>query len=343
MSVSATRDQHRRSVALDDPSDSIRLPERCTQPLLTPHDIPGNDRVITVADPFPFVLDDTLYVLAEIEGKRASGAYFKKIGAFSIGHDLRSSQYLGETWEADDGEYSFPYLLRDGDRVLMIPDASLPGSPSQKRFRIYTTSLHDFPFGWSCLHESVLDGTVIPSDKALLPWNGHWYLFVSDAQSGGRLLLYVSDDLQHWTPHPGGPVLRRGMCDRLFNRVLSTRMYGFRPWRLGGSVLLLNGQPALFLQHMYRRKFYGEAVTPLVVESLTPEHIEFRLGSRPILAADEAVAWQRMAAHQVAFTCFRGTPIVATDGFDGELWCSTLQPCEPPTGYVFGIPGNPDC
>lgn len=327
----------RESFAAPDASAFLHLP-RTTIPLLTPDRAETSGEIVTVADPFPIVCANRLYVLAEIEGRRRDGRYFKKIGAFEIAAGLRDAEYLGETWPEDDGEYSFPYVFRWGDDFVMLPDVNLPGQPAQKRFRIYSCPASDFPHGWRCLSEATLKGVQLPSDKVLVNRDGVWYLFVSDAQGGGRLHLFYSEDRDHWQRHPGSPLLRRTLCDRALNRYLPHRYYRSRPWRLGGGAVEIDGQLILFAQHMAERKLYGEAVTPLAVLELTPQSVRFDLGSKPVLKADVSIPWQHDAAHHVAFCRYQDRYVVATDGFDGRLWSSHAAFYEPPNECSFAVP-----
>ncbi len=318
------------------------MPASPEAPLLAPERITGNDRIQTIADPFPVSIADRLLVLAEIEGHRSCGRYFKKLGAFEIARDLDSATWLGELWPEDDGEYSYPFVFRDADRFLLIPDVNLPGQPAQKRFRIYQCAVADFPFGWKALPHSGLPGSHRSSDKVLLRQDGTWYLFVSDAAGGGRLLLYLSGDLANWKPHPRSPVLHRSGVERIVNRMVPPRLYPQRPWRLGGGTVKVGGRDVLFLQTMLRRRVYGEAVLPLLIEQLDESEVRLQMGRSPVLQAGPAVPWQRMSAHQVAFAPWRDAHVVVTDGFDGRFWRSTVQKYSAPAELNFSAGGEWD-
>lgn len=332
-------DRRAKGTAAADPLAQFQLPPTPRTPLLTPKLVTGNQEVITVADPFPVSCDGVLFVLAEIEGSRRGGDYFKKLGAFAIDDDLKTGRYLGELWPADDGEYSFPYVVCDGGRLLLVPDVNTPGQPADKRFRIYACDPSAFPFGWKLLVETQLPGAARPSDKVLIRHNDRWWLWVSDSQNGGRLLLYSSDNLRDWSPHPGNPLLHRPAWQRAANRLLPPTLFRVRPWRLGGGAAVLDGCPVLFVQHMYRRAIYGEAVTPLLITQLSERRVEFELAAAPMLAAQEDVAWQSQSAHHVAFARHGDQCVVTTDGFDGTRWSSTIQ--QMPAGNHF-VPWGAD-
>jgi hypothetical protein len=288
------------------------LPSR---PLLS-LDVVTEGRVVTIADPFPVSHEGQLYVLAEIVGYRPTGGFYKKIGVFRIADDLASIEYRGETWGADDGLYSYPYVLRDGDRFLLVPEVIVPFEGRETGLhvlQIYETAADAFPHGWRKIHEGILPRCQAPSDKVLLRADDRFWLFCSDNASK-RLMLYHSTDLKHWSAHPASPLgpfaHRRPAAD---------------VWRLGGGPVSLEQALALPLQHKFSSGTYGGAVTLLRIDELTPERVQLSLAPEPILAEDAQRPWMAKGAHHVALADHLGRTILATDGNDGTYWTSHVM------------------
>jgi len=305
-----------------------RLLER--PPLLGPGLIPETE-IEAVADPFPVSHAGRLYVLAEVQGRRSGSASFKKIGVFGVSDDLARAAWLGEACPDDDGRCSFPCVVRDGERYVMVPEVFVPmqgGGPSiLQMLQIWTTSAADFPFGWRKHHEGVLRGCGAPSDKVLMRDEGTWWLFCSD-NAARRLLAYLSEDLRTWRPHPDNPIASRDSAP------FPGGPPGAQPWRLGGAPLFADGVPALPLQHGHAGISYGGAVTLMRFLERTTATVRTRLDPAPVLAADPERAWMSRGAHHVAMLSHLGRTLVATDGFDGTRWRSTIA--EAGTAPAFG-------
>ncbi len=279
-----------------------------------------------IADPFVCSIHEKIYVLAEIEGIRNTGNYFKKIGAFSIADDLKKAKYLGELWNEDDGEYSFPYLYIDNDKIYMLPDMNESGNSCKKHVRIYSTSKNAFPFGWQRNCEILTDDLVRPSDKVLLKHGKTWFLFVSDLIDGGQLKLLISDDLKSWRRHPESPILKRKIHQRLLNRCLPYRMYRTKPWRLGGGPAKMGNILVLPVQHQYHQKVYGEVVSLLYISRLDANKIEFSVSDKPFLVPDQNTKWRCTGAHHFSLAIDgSGRKLLASDGFDGVAWSSAIE------------------
>ncbi len=295
-------------------------------PLLTT-DRAGGGTIETVADPFPISHEGRLHVLVEVVGRRESGEYFKKIGVFCVEDDLNEVKYLGETWPEDDGQYSFPFVVRDGDRYLMLPEVFVPfaggGPQALQLLQIYQTQVSDFPFGWRKLHEGMLEGCAAPSDKLLLRNGDEWQLFCSD-NSSMTLRLYRSTDLARWSPHPENPVIGHRRLRGWINRVVPSGTVAANAWRIGGGPVGVGEGVALPLQHACGSVAYGGAVSLLGFDRLDGQGIECRVARRRILSRDPSRRWISQGAHHVALTRHAGRIVAATDGFDGMRWNSTV-------------------
>lgn len=276
-------------------------------------------RVVTVADPFPISLDGKLFVLAEVEGYRPSGRYAKKIGIFEkVGQKF---SFMGETWPEDDGEYSFPFLFFWQDDIFMLPDVNRPGNINDKFFKLYRTSSAAFPFGWRT-HPTIKPRGVsaLNNDKVIFRHNGVWRLLVSDNIDGGRLLIYSSEDLTHWEGHAENPILRRGGVERVLNRIFPRRVIPYRPWRLGGTPVLNNGQIVIPLQHEYMNRVYGECVSYLGLGFENDSTLSLELSPSPILKPIKSQKWRSVGSHHISFAIHDDTIVACCDGFDGDTW-----------------------
>lgn len=278
-------------------------------------------RVETIADPFLLEVDGHRYAYVEIEGHTLDGQYFKQLGVFEIDLDQSSARFLSLAVKDSELEFSFPYLVWDGDDVLMVPDVQ---NGSRKLFRIYRCARAKLPLGWRLDVEVELPGSTNGSDKALVQRNGRWYLLTSSSESGGMLRLFHSADLREWEEHPSSPLLQRSRLSRLLNRILPYSWYKIRPWRLAGGPMEWAGRHWLPLQHMLHKKVYGEAVTLAEIVALTPQWAELRLETNPFMQADPALAWKSAGCHHLSILPGE-TSLVATDGFDGTGWRVALE------------------
>jgi hypothetical protein len=144
-----------------------------------------------------------------------------------------------------------------------------------------------------------------------------------------RLLAYLSEDLRTWRPHPANPIVTRDDAGGARAGARGADAPAPRPWRLGGAPLLVDGQPALPLQHGWAGETYGGAVTVLKLLERTRVQVRTRFEASPLLAADESRAWMSRGAHHVAVAEHSGKVVVATDGFDGAHWRSTIVEAPP--------------
>lgn len=278
-------------------------------PLLGLDGIPGAE-LDTVADPFPVTHGGRLYLLAEVQGRRPATGPFKKIGVFRVADGLDRVEWLGEACPEDDGLCSFPFVLRDGDRYLLVPEVFVPmqgGGPAiLQTLQIWTTRVDDFPFGWTKHHEGVLPGCAAPSDKVLIKDDATFWLFCSD-NAMQRLLAYTTEDLRRFRPHPANPIATAP-----------------GPWRLGGGPFRIDGEVALPLQHRHDGSGYGGGVTALRLLARDAERVQASLDPGPLLAAERGRDWMSHGAHHVALVRHAGRVIAATDGSDGRHWRSTV-------------------
>lgn len=104
---------------------------------------------------------------------------------------------------SDAHHLSYPYVLRDGGQMFMIPE-----SGDAERIELWAAT--DFPTGWT--RAAVLLDRVRAVDASVLHHGGLYWMWVNQSFDGGRLddetFLYFSDRLESgWTPHPRNPVV----------------------------------------------------------------------------------------------------------------------------------------
>jgi hypothetical protein len=122
-----------------------------------------------------------------------------------------------------DCHLSYPFLFEWEGRPYMIPETF-----QHRRIELYRAE--EFPGRW--VLDRVLVDDVSGVDATLAPFDGLWWLFVSQASPSGafghELSLYYADTpLGPWVPHPGNPVV---------TEVRQARPAG-RPFQLGDRLI----------------------------------------------------------------------------------------------------------
>lgn len=176
---------------------------------------------------------------------------------------------------SDAHHLSYPYVLRDGGQMFMIPE-----SGDAERIELWAAT--DFPTGWT--RAAVLLDGVRAVDASVLHHGGLYWMWVNQSFHGGRLddetFLYFSDRLESgWTPHPRNPVVSDARRARPAGRPFLHRDVLIRPAQdcTGG---------------------YGSRVVFHAIEELTPD--DYR--ERPVgtLGPDWAPG-RNLGAHTYTF------------------------------------------
>jgi hypothetical protein len=197
-----------------------------------------------LADPFALWQEDKLHVLAEHFDYRTKHGVIRY---YTYGRDF----VLEDEGEAlrHDVHLSYPFLIRDGADIYMIPEAHRSGG-----IRLYRA--RRFPQSW----EPVGDILPVPGvDPSVVHHDGLWWMAYARPRGRGetsdQLHLAFAEKLTGpWRAHPKNPV--RVSADSA---------------RPGGTPFMAGGRLHFPMQDS--RSSYGDAVGILRVETLTPEDV----------------------------------------------------------------------
>lgn len=95
---------------------------------------------------------------------------------------------------------SYPYILQNGDEVLIIPECF-----ESKTIALYKAK--SFPYEWRKNYEMIKDFKGV--DNTIIQRNGKYWMFTSDKREGVpyNLKIFFADTLNgKWNPHPNNPV-----------------------------------------------------------------------------------------------------------------------------------------
>ena len=194
------------------------------------------------ADPFGLYHGDGFSVLVEAydyRSKRGEIHYYSYDRAWSLtgrGTALATGFHL-----------SYPFLIRDGGDIYMLPEAH-----KSRRLTLYRAI--DFPRAW----EPVADLLDIPAiDATVVKHDGRWWMFYAlpgpDNQAMRELhLAYANAPTGPWQPHAANPV-----------------RHGLDASRPGGLPFVQDDALHLPMQDCTRG--YGCAINVLRVETLTTD------------------------------------------------------------------------
>jgi hypothetical protein len=150
------------------------------------------------ADPFVVESDGETLVFVE-QFRFADGK-----GELAVGRLEGNGELSGmEPILSDTHHLSYPYVLRDGGQMFMVPE-----SGDAERIELWAAT--DFPTGWT--RAAVLLDGVRAVDASVFHHGGLYWMWVNQSFEGGRLddetFLYFSDRLESgWSSHPRNPVV----------------------------------------------------------------------------------------------------------------------------------------
>jgi hypothetical protein len=151
---------------------------------------------------------------------------------------------------------SFPFVFRDGDRWLMLPETS-----NGRCVDLYASV--EMPGAWR--HAARLLDGVDCADSVLHRHLDRWYLITAESDSRTSpnrwLAIYFSDSLTsgRWTPHP----------------VNAQRRYADRSYGYGRNAGALKASGAHLLRPMQASTaYYGQAMRVMKIVELTPDAYE---------------------------------------------------------------------
>jgi hypothetical protein len=203
--------------------------------------LPAQRSFAFIADPFALWHDGKLHVLAELFDYRTKHGV---IQYYSFGADLALE---GQGTALSSAVHlSYPFLVRDDGAIYMVPEAYRGG-------RVLLYRARRFPAEWEPVAE-ILDEPAV--DPTLIRHGGLWWMFYSRARIRGAAedelhAAYAERIGGPWRRHPLNPI--RSAADSA---------------RPGGTPFVSGG--VLYLPTQDSRNAYGEAVTIVRIEELTP-------------------------------------------------------------------------
>ncbi|PZU06888.1 formyl transferase [Sphingomonas sp.] len=223
------------------------------------HWLPPMESFRFMADPFGLWRDGRLHVFVEGYDYRDRVGWIEALVYDADYALIERGPALIEPFHL-----SYPYVFEADGETWMLPEAHKSGRLTLYRAR-------EFPYRWEAAHVIAVDH--VPIDATPLFHDGRWWLFYTsaDAEEDKTGALYVAhaDRLTGpWTPHPANPVRRDPA--------------GSRP---GGTPFVRDGRITLPVQDCSAT--YGGAISPLVIDRLTPEVFSATLG-KPLRAPADA-------------------------------------------------------
>jgi len=195
------------------------------------------------ADPFAIQKDNHLHLFFEEYDYRVSKGCISttRLPQTSI---LKSKVAINEPFHM-----SYPYLLWYEGEIYCVPETY-----QAKQIRLYKAI--DFPESW-VLVKTLIEG-MAAVDSTIFQYNGHWWLFATDGDSGANFILkiwYAQSLCGPWKPHANNPV-----------------KVDIRSARPAGTPFIHNGD--LYRPSQDNSKIYGQRIVINRVVCLTP--VEFK-------------------------------------------------------------------
>jgi hypothetical protein len=241
----------------------------------------------TYADPFLIVDREYLYVFYETQRVGMTGS----IEAVRTS-DLRTFEMLGEIF-APGFHVSYPFVVRSGREVYLIPESSAANEVALYRFA-------KFPYELKKVRV-LLEGAYWDSSVHLV--DGYWFLFTT---SNKGLEIHFTNDLTSGdlTPHSQNPVT----TDPKF-------------FRCGGGIIAADGR--LYRVAQDSSGEYGRNIHIMAVTALSQERYIEELYVENYFKGTET--WNRLGGHHLTVEKFHGNTILATDGLQNDMFVNKLM------------------
>ena len=245
--------------------------------------------MLTQADPFLFVKDDTLYLFFEkvYAGKREWGR-IAMMKTTDLVHWTEPVDVLSLSYHL-----SFPFVFEDNGEVYMIPESNEADAVCLYRAN---DGLTEFTFVRKLVEQPrTKDICFNYCDSHILKKDGIYFLFTSVSYNWKYdLELFYTDDLLNgqFQKHPMSPVCQGNE-------------YG----RCGGSIIHLDGNYYRISQDCHAR--YGENVSVMKIDGLSLQNYRESLYKRNIFKT--GCDLYRDGVHQLNIVFFRNKYIYAAD------------------------------
>ncbi len=165
------------------------------------------------ADPFLWSRDGRLFVFVE-ELPYATGR--GRISVIELDGNLHPAGPARPVLEGPQ-HLSYPFLLEHEGALYMLPEMQQAG-------RVDLYRCVDFPLRWERVRTLIQDQRI--ADATLYEHQGRWWVFCAAKRRGRRinetLLAFHADSplSEHWTPHPGNPLVQDFSRARPAGRIL---------------------------------------------------------------------------------------------------------------------------
>lgn len=228
----------------------------------------GNAKMI-LADPFLFVINDTLYLFYEEKRVRTHGVLMMSYTKDLV-HWSKPVVVLQENFHL-----SFPWVFEDGEGVYMIPESS--ADHSLRLYKADNKELTSFSFVRNFFQRMDIPSNLSEDfvDSSILKKDGYYYLFTTVAYDHKfQMDLYVSHSLEgEFKLHPCSPI-----C--------ISQKYG----RAAGSVIEQNGKIYRVAQDCVKR--YGDNIHLIEIDVITPtEYREYVLSDNLLDTKEPFYKW----------------------------------------------------
>lgn len=240
-----------------------------------------------VADPFVVSWGESWYLFFEV--------WDREVGRGVIGV-ASSSDGRSWSWEREvlreEFHLSYPQIIRNGDRVYMVPESWEAGA-----VRIYEAD--PFPFSWK--YRGDLISHPRPIDASFFVHEGRWWCLVETSGQNDTLRLFTATDLApgiDWSEHPMSPVVSGDIATA----------------RPAGPPILIDETLHRLSQSCSPR--YGVGVRAHRIERLDEnEYVEDKRGM--VLLHPSGSGWNRRGSHHLSVTSAPSPDelLVAIDGY----------------------------
>jgi len=245
-----------------------------------PPSISIHDTNVTIADPFLFVKNETLYLFFEEQMSYNGKGVIRMSSTYNLINWTEPITVLEE-----DYHISFPFVIKDGNDVYMIPETCRDSSIKLYKGNNKLTE-------WTYI-KTLIEGKNYV-DSSVIFHNGLYFLFapIQLPDDSYLLTLHFSNSLLgNWNEHPASPIAS-----------------GIDVGRNGGTVF--TSQEVLYRPVQIASVIYGGNLSIYRIEKLTDKEYEETPISENII---EPKSWWTIGGHHFNLVYFKGKIIVAND------------------------------
>ena len=245
--------------------------------------------IYTIADPFLFANQESLFLFAEIN------RFFDK-GYIVCWEtiDLNKWHFHGIILKQP-YHISYPFIFRDNDdTIYMLPETTEADEVALWKFEKFPKQITRY--------KSILKGKWF--DSNIFYSNGTYYLFTTSEKNELHIFYNSSLSTNTWQPHPSNPITN--------NKAYS---------RNGGGVLKINESLYRIAQNCSVE--YGSNIVIRKILTLNPQFYE----EVPCVDDFKPISnyrWQSLGRHHLSIVDFKSEKIIAMDGKEYDLYVNQL-------------------